>query len=166
MSVFDRKLARTSLARSWETGSTLHSLPAGRQLNRLYGDLSKWLPSSRQLAWSKSLQHFSCSGLCSSASFHPAGLSAFTVYSDGEEPSESGGFQGLPEAIVGCLSSCLKKILCRMEYLNRRGNCYTSGLYFVFCFKRHLPQNSSSLFCFICLFCWDSIPCASPKLAT
>lgn len=42
------------------------------------------------------------------------------------EPSESGQFQGLPEALLSCLTSGIRSFPCRIECFNLPRNCYTS----------------------------------------
>lgn len=63
------------------------------------------------LVSSSSLQLSSSENLCNSGSSLWEGLSAFLSYSGREEPSESAHFQGLPEAILNCLPSCLSSFL-------------------------------------------------------
>ena len=73
----------------------------------------------------ESLQFFSFQSLlCSSAFYHRGGLSAFIAYSGKEELSESGQFQGLPEAIFSCLPFCLRSFPLDGMF-SSSGKCYT-----------------------------------------
>ena len=65
-----------------------------------------------QSLWPKPLQHSAGLTLCSSVSSHlKQALSAFIAYSGRQTPSGSSQFQGLPEAILSYLPSCIRRVL-------------------------------------------------------
>ena len=111
-------------SQTWEPGAPC---TAWRQVMKLEGALSGCLSwckrlvgsshgsaSSRHLVWYQSLP---CSLACLRVFF-----AAFIVFPGIEGPSESGWFQGLPEAAVNCLAS--RRSLPRMKSFLPRGNLH------------------------------------------
>lgn len=118
--------------------STLHSLWAAQQAGKCHFQVT----DLKQLSWFWHLPHtWSClkSLLCNSVSFLWEGLLvAFIVYSVREGPSESGYFQGLPEAILSCLPSYFRSSEDRMFQSQRKllynstgPSCWEVALVFV-----------------------------------
>lgn len=124
-SCFTRACPSTSdSSQTWEPGT---HCTAWRQVMKLEGALSgcfSWCKclvgsnhgsaSSRHLVWYQSLP---CSLACLRVFF-----AAFIVFPGIEGPSDSGWFQGLPEAVVNCLASW--RLLSRMASFLLRGTLY------------------------------------------
>ena len=66
------------------------------------------------------------------------------AYSGREGPSESGQFQGLPEAILSCLPSCLRSALQDGMFQSRRKLLHNTALSGFSRFKNYIKMGGNS----------------------